>query len=187
MKQMILATATVIGTNMPRTRLFGSKHSDLNKEHLEKNRFSLMAHTLMVALVGGLLLGATPAFAQEPKKAQKVVIHLKHYSDNLHAVSMALKLGTVLQKKGAEVTLLLDLEGVRLADMRQPQDLRWGGETPIGNYYEAFVKAGGKAVVCPHCAHATGMKEKDVRSGARLGDEGDLAQLILDADKVLDY
>ena len=151
------------------------------------NRLSLVAHVMFAALVGGLLFGASPASAEQPKKPQKVVIHLKHYSDNLHAVSMALKLGTALQKKGAEVTLMLDLEGVRLADTRQPQDLRWGGETLIGTYYEAFVKAGGKAVICPHCAHATGMKEKDVRSGARLGDEGDLAQLILDADKVLDY
>ena len=181
---MALATEVI---NMPRTRLFGSKHSNLNKEHLEMNRRSLVACLTLAALAGGLLFGASPTSAEQPKKAQKVVIHLKHYSDNLHAVSMALKLGTALQKKGAEVTLMLDLEGVRLADARQPQDLRWGGDTPIGTYYEAFVKAGGKAVICPHCAHATGMKEKDVRFGARLGDEGDLAQLILDADKVLDY
>jgi predicted peroxiredoxin len=187
MSQIVMALATVVGISMPRTRLFGSKHSDLNKEYLEMDHLALVARLTLAALAGGLLFGVSLASAEQPKKAQKVVIHLKHYSDNLHAVSMALKVGTALQKKGAEVTLMLDLEGVRLADARQPQDLRWGGETPIGTYYEAFVKAGGKAVICPHCAHATGMKEKDVRFGARLGDEGDLAQLILEADKVLDY
>jgi len=163
------------------------KHQNFNEEDLEMFRTSLTARLAISALVVCLLVGTPAASAQQPKKSQKVLIHLKHYSDNLHAVSMALKLGTALQKKGAEVTLMLDLEGVRLVDARQPQDLRWGGDTPIGTYYEAFIKWGGKAVVCPHCAHAAGMKEKDVRAGARIGDEGELAQVILDADKILDY
>jgi len=150
-------------------------------------RVSVAAHAMFGVLAGGLLLGTAPALAQQPARAKQVVIHLTHYSDNLHAVSMALKLGTAMRKAGAEVTLMLDLEGVRLADTRQPQDLRWGGETPIGAHYDAFVAAGGKAVVCPHCAQAIGLKENTLRAGARLGDESDLAQLVLDADTVLDY
>ncbi|NJL27596.1 MAG: DsrE family protein [Thermoanaerobaculia bacterium] len=150
-------------------------------------RRSPLAGLVLGALLVALLAPATPVMGQEPQKAQKVVIHLKHYSDNLHAVSMALKLGTAIQKKGGEVTLMLDLEGARLADARQPQDLRWGGETPMATFYEAFTNAGGKVLVCPHCANAAGLKEKDLRGGARIGTEDDLAQLILDADKVLDY
>jgi predicted peroxiredoxin len=151
------------------------------------NRFSSTGIWVFGALLASMIASMSPVSAQEPKKAQKVVIHLKHYSDNLHAASMALKLSNAVQKKGGQVTLMLDLEGVRLADSRQPQDLRWGTETPISSYYDAFIKGGGKVVVCPHCAHAAGMKGKDLRAGARIGTEDDLAQLILDADKVLDY
>jgi len=142
---------------------------------------------LFAGLLAAILFVPTPSAAQESKESQKVVIHLKHYTDDLHAVNMALKLGSAIQKKGAAVTLMLDLDGVRLADARQPQNLRWGGETPISTYYEAFTSSGGKLLVCPHCAHAAGLTAKDLRDGARIGNEGDLAQLILDADKVLDY
>jgi predicted peroxiredoxin len=151
------------------------------------NRLSMIG-----LLVAGLILtsawsGPALGWAQEPQKAQNVVIHLKHYTDNLHAVSMALKLGKGIQQKGGQVTLMLDLEGVRLVDSRQPQDLRWGTEIPMSTHYEAFIKSGGRAVVCPHCAHAAGLTEKDLRAGARIATEEELAQLILGADKILDY
>ncbi len=150
-------------------------------------RNHVTAGLIFAALIAALPFATTPARAQDSKVSQKVVIHLKHYTDDLHAVNMALKLGSALQKKGAAVTLMLDLDGVRLADARQPQDLRWGGETPIATYYEDFVRSGGKMLVCPHCAHAAGLTDENLRDGARIGNEGDLAQLILDADKVLDY
>jgi hypothetical protein len=44
---------------------------------------------------------------------------------------MALKLGTAMQEAGSYVTLFVDLEGVRVADSRQPQHLRWGDGAPV--------------------------------------------------------
>lgn len=146
---------------------------------------ALVLGVLGVPFVAGP--GRAMAAEEAPAKARRVVVHLSHYTNDLHAAAMALKLGTAMQKKGGQVTLFLDLEGVRLADARQPQDLRWGGETPIASYYEGFVKAGGRIVLCPHCAHAAGMKEGDLRGGARMATEDELAQLILEADVVLDY
>lgn len=143
---------------------------------------------LMVAC--GLCLGLASLFAAPVRaqaEAQKVVIHLSHYTDDLHATMMALKLGKAMAAKGAEVTLLLDLEGVRLVDADQPQDLRWGPDTPVATHYDAFVKAGGKLLVCPHCAAAAGVEKAKLRPGARIGEEMELADALLAADKVLDY
>ena len=134
-----------------------------------------------------LALASVGVSSAQPPKKQKVVVHLSHYTDNLHAVKMAVHLGTMMQTMGAEVTLLLDLEGVRLADTRQPGDLVWGKGEPISKELAAFVKAGGKMLLCPHCSEHAGITTATLRPGARIGEHGELPRVILDADKVLDY
>ena len=79
------------------------------------------------------------------------------------------------------------LEGVRLADTRQPGDLIWGKGDPISKELAGFVKAGGKMLLCPHCSEHAGITQATLRPGARIGQMGELPKLILAADKVLDY
>lgn len=143
-----------------------------------------IASTLVIAVL--LALGAGPAPAQAGSK-QKVVVHLTHYTDNLHAVKMAVHLAYMMQTMGAEVTMLLDLEGVRLADTRQPGELIWGKGEPISKELTAFVIAGGNMLLCPHCSEHSGLTAANLRPGARIGHPGELAKIILAADKVLDY
>jgi len=119
--------------------------------------------------------------------SQHIVIHLTHCADNLTAAGMALRLGAELLAKGAQVTLLLDLEGARLADVRQPLDLATRRGRLLGDMFDHYVTAGGKMVVCPHCAAAIGLESSMLRPGASIGQDDTLAQLILDADKILDY
>lgn len=120
--------------------------------------------------------------------AQRIVIHLTHAVDDLTATAMALRLGATLQAKGAHVTLLLDLEGARVADARQPLDLATRRGKALSELYDQFVQAGGTSLVCPHCAGAIGLTAETLRPGAAIAADDDaLAQLILDADKILDY
>jgi predicted peroxiredoxin len=85
--------------------------------------------------------------------------------------------------------LVLTLEGVRIADKNQPLNLRWGSSPmTLAQLYEQFVAAGGKVMVCPVCAEAVGISANDLRSGAQLAQENqDIANLILAADKVVDF
>jgi predicted peroxiredoxin len=146
--------------------------------------------TFRAALVGlsvfATILGIR-GVATGAQGKQQIVVHLSHYTDDLHRALMALKIAELMQTKGAQVTLMLDLEGVRLADTRQPRDLQWGRFGTAADAYDAFVKAGGKVMVCGHCAMAVGLDEKSLRPGAQMAQEGGLADLILAADKVLDY
>jgi predicted peroxiredoxin len=87
---------------------------------------------------------------------------------------MAVHLANMMQTMGAEVTLLLDLEGVRLADSRQSQDLVWGRGDPLSKEVAAFVKAGGQMLLCPHCSEHAVLTAANLRPGARIGKEGEL-------------
>jgi hypothetical protein len=72
-----------------------------------------------------------------------------------------------------------------LADTRVSQDLRWGHGSPMSESYEAFVAAGGRVLVCPHCAHAAWRPHTCAR--ARIASDDEVTQLFLAADKVIDY
>ena len=146
---------------------------------------SLLALTGLIALA--VLLVALPASAEQSSPS-KVVVHLGHYSDDLHAASMAMSLARLLQTQGADVTVFLDREGVRLVDKRGPKDLRWGdAKESVVEIFADFVAKGGSALVCPHCAKVTGLGRESLRSGARLGTQDEVAQLFLNADRVIDY
>jgi predicted peroxiredoxin len=150
-----------------------------------------------IALMGALLANgftSIPSVYAQPqsltsKQSQTIVMHLNHGTDDLHAAFMALKLGVNMQKRGAQVVLVLTLEGVRIADRNQPINLRWGsGPMTLEQLYDEFVSVGGKVMVCPHCAAAAGISASDLRSGAQLAEEDqDIPNLILAADKVVDF
>ncbi|WP_199246056.1 DsrE family protein [[Phormidium] sp. ETS-05] len=127
--------------------------------------------------------------SQTRGEGQNIIMHLTHSTDDLHAAFMALKLGTNLQKRGAQVTLVLTLEGVRIASINQPLDLRWGsGPMTLAQMYDDFVAAGGKVMVCPVCAEAAGITAASLRTGAQFAQENqDIPSLILAADKVVGF
>jgi predicted peroxiredoxin len=149
-----------------------------------------------VGMVIGGLLGTAPqgvivdpAYAEATQaEAKEVVVHLSHSTDDLHAASMALKLARVIRSKGASVHLFVDLEGARVADKRVPGSLRWGpGDATLGQLYDALIEAGGKVLVCPHCAQAAGLDEANLRAGARIGTVDDIGQVLMNADVIMDY
>ncbi len=147
----------------------------------------LFAMAVGVGLLGSIVASIGNLSAANPSEAKPVVVHLSKFTNDLHAVSMALKLGTGMQEKGASVALFLDLDAVRLVDQRQPLDLVWGHGKPVGELYDKFVKAGGKTLVCPHCAHAVGLAQENLRPQAEIAAEGQVVDVMLNADKILDY
>jgi len=145
----------------------------------------VLAVLVATAVMFGLGYGSTGG---QPTPKQKVVIHLSQYSFGSHAVLMAVHFARHLQENGSDVTLLLDVEGVRLADQRHMDVAVTGINADIAGHYDAFVKAGGKVLVCPHCAGSSGLTAQYLRPGARIGKNlGELAEVLLAADKTLDY
>ena len=84
--------------------------------------------------------------------------------------------------------MFLDLEGVRLAERAQDLSFTWGKDSPpLAEHYDAFQKAGGKVVVCPHCAKAARITDPGLRRNAQIGTRSGMGKLLIDADKVIDY
>ncbi|MGE3609602.1 MAG: DsrE family protein [Bacteriovoracaceae bacterium] len=130
------------------------------------------------------------AEVEKGKVAQQVFVQLGQGTNDLHAAIMALKLSNGLQAKGAKVTLFLNLEAVRFADKRQVQNLVWGHTNgpSVQQLYDGFVGKGGSIMICPMCAEAAGLDEKNLRKGAKIPkSEDEIISAILNADKTLSY
>jgi predicted peroxiredoxin len=144
--------------------------------------------TLVTLLVAGIAMSDTQDSKPAAEEPQQIVVHLSHFTDDLHRCFMAIEVATLLQKSGAEVTLFLDLEGVRLAERRQPLDMTWGSSTtPLSEHYDGFIGAEGKVVLCPHCAKSAQLGDMGLKRNAEIGTEQSLAKMLLAADKILDY
>ena len=151
-----------------------------------------LSPTLAVALIAlaAIALSNNHARSANHGDGQKVVVHVSKFTNDLHAAFMGFKLGDAMQSQGASVTVLLDLEGVRIADTRNPLDVRWGSNpATLASIVEKFVQGGGKVILCPHCAAAAGVDPASLRNGVKIGvpEEGTIPKLLLEADKILDY
>jgi predicted peroxiredoxin len=148
------------------------------------------AFALAFAL-SGILLWNQSGFGVPTPKSQSIVVHLSHSTNDLHRATMAFDLAITLQGAGANVTMFMDLEGVRIMDKNLPQDLTWGfgaQKNSIQQLLQNYVEAGGKVLLCPHCAQAAGLSDSMLLSEAKIakGPE-EVARLFLNADKVIDY
>lgn len=104
---------------------------------------------------------------------------------------MALDLAIALQRAGTNVTLFLDLEGVRIMDKNLPQNLTWGFGSlkfSIQKLLQNYIEAGGQVLLCPHCIQAAGLSESSLMSEAKIAESPEeVARLFIDADKIIDY
>lgn len=153
--------------------------------------FGIVSAALVVCplAAGCASIVAPAAHAQAPQTAQsqQIVVHLGSFTNDLHSAFMALSLATNLQKAGGKVTVFLDREGVRLADVRERGDLTWGDSGGSSAAMTEFVQAGGKVVLCPHCASLAGIDATNVRPGARIATHEEAAAIFLAANKVVDF
>ncbi len=143
---------------------------------------------LAILLMSISPLQLTAEDQQTAEKPEKVVVHLSHFTDDLHRCFMAFKMANLMQQHGADVTVFLDLEGVRLAERRQLLDMTWGPESPpLAKHYEEFTEAGGKVILCPHCAKSARIGSGALKRNAEIATMPSLGKLLVQADKIMDY
>jgi len=131
------------------------------------------------AMVGTL----NPTLAQDAEKT--IVVHIGQYSNDLHSATMGVSLAGKMQEAGAEVTIFVDREAVRMGEQGQPL-LRYG-DSDLEILLSDFLEGGGSVLVCPHCAELGGVEPGELRSGFAMGTPESIAALFLNADTVISY
>lgn len=127
---------------------------------------------VMGAVIGSLGLAAVLFASSTPTLAQKEAVFVNLTSDEPERVTMALNFSTSLQG-GNEVTLFLNVDGVRLGSTKVATLSSQRGELA------AFMKAGGRVVICPHCMQVRGVAAGDLLAGLMMGGEGAAQQAFM--------
>lgn len=143
---------------------------------------------LAVASIIGFSENSSAKQTRGLTEKNKIIVHMKHFTDDLHTAYMALELADRLQCHGAKVTFLFDLEGVRFADGESGSArIRGPGERSFSEIFDAFIKGGGQGLVCHHCAEHSGIKKDQIRKGVESASMDKIAEAILAADKIVEY
>lgn len=153
-------------------------------------RTTILYSVLLVAAMAtrGATAQDDAAKVVAPEREQAIVVHLSHFTDDLHRTFMALKTADLLVGDKVKVTLYLDLEAVRLAERRRDLEVTWGkSPTTLAEIYTRFTDKGGRVLVCPHCAHGARVEPMGARAHALIATEDELRTMWLEADKVIDY
>jgi len=140
----------------------------------------LMALGLSVALA---VLAPASALAQDAEKT--VVVHIGQYSNDLHSATMGVSLAHKMQEAGAQVTIFVDREGVRMGEQGQP--LLTYGDSDLDALLSSYLDGGGSVLVCPHCAELGGVEPDELRTGFEMGTPESITALFMNADTVISY
>ena len=165
---------------------------------MRKNIFSglsTIVGSLFVVLAmtsSTVALADTPNCNGDPNGSQNIVVHLKKNTEDLQAAIISARLASLMAGEGCDVTLFLTLRGVRLADARMPQNLKFGRDDvspapTLQQVVASFQASGGTVAVCPACAEEIGLTPPDLIPGAVILDRAGLVDLFLSADKIIDF
>ena len=98
----------------------------------------------------------------------QVMIHNTNGKENLERASLAFVVGNTALVSGQEATVLLTIEGVRLATKEYAQGLQAEGFAPLEELITQFVKGSGAIWVCGACAKPRQITEADLMAGAHI-------------------
>lgn len=138
---------------------------------------------VLVLIVAGGGFSSAPVWAQDAEKT--VVVHIGQYSNDLHAATMGVGLARQMQDAGADVTIFVDREGVRMGEEGQP--LLTYGDTDLAALLSAYIDGGGTVLVCSHCAELGGVEPDELRRGFEMGTQESIVELFMNADTVVSY
>jgi len=97
-----------------------------------------------------------------------VLIHNAHGKEELERASLAFVAANTALVSGQQATVLLTIEGVRIATHEYAQGLQAEGFASLSELVAQFVKGNGTIWVCGACAKPRQITEADLIPGARI-------------------
>jgi predicted peroxiredoxin len=97
-----------------------------------------------------------------------VLINNTRGKDDVERASLAFLVGNVALNSGQEATLLLTIEGVRVATKGYADGLQADGFDPLSELVQKFAANGGRIWVCGACAKPRGIAQEQLIEGAQI-------------------
>ncbi len=148
------------------------------------------------------IFGSQAAFADTN---DNIVVSVKsnlYDEKGFESACVGVQMGMLLLSKGASVSLFVSLDGVELANattlsyidavntyVNKTNCVTKDGPKTLPQIVNGFTSAGGNIVVCPLCwlSRFAGDTSATLVPGAAIGTPDSLADMFLNADKVIDF
>ncbi len=129
---------------------------------------------IIVAVVAGAIgfsAMRSAVAAPEDKSAGAVplLFNITSGKANLHAASMGLGLASKAAQRGHPVVVFLNVEGPQLAAKDLGDEVKVADFPPVKKLLDDLIAAGGKVIVCEHCAHLAHLDKASIIDGATIG------------------
>lgn len=125
---------------------------------------------------------ATTTSAKQP-----ILVNITRGKNELHAVSMALALAQSALKDGRSASVFLNVEAPVFATKALNDDVKYADFPPIKKMLADFVAAGGRVLICAHCAHVVKLKPEDLIDEAKEVAQGELFATVQPGTVVFSY
>ncbi|MFZ1933028.1 MAG: heavy-metal-associated domain-containing protein [Thermoguttaceae bacterium] len=146
---------------------------------------------ILAAIAAAGYKGTLAAADEHPAAATAVkspiLVNITRGKDQLHAVAMAMALAQAAVKDGRPTTIFLNVEAPIFAAKDLDPELKCEGFPPFKKMLADFIAAGGRVLVCQHCAHLAKMKPAEMIGGAKAVAQSDLLAALSPGTVVLSY
>ena len=133
---------------------------------------------LVVASLGCQQQSPTTEAAPAAAAAPGVLVNVTRGEDDLHAVSMGLNLAKHAAERGLPVVVFLNVAAPIFASSALPAETAYEDFPPVRVLLEAVLAAGGKVLVCKHCAQVSGVDASTLLPGVVLSEHGALLEAL---------
>ena len=150
-----------------------------------KNFKNLITLILLVSLFASC---EEPSSGQENTAVNSNELFINLTSDatmHAHSASMGLHFAEKAQDRGLNVTIFLNVDGVKL--LKTGADTISFEDESIRSILDTIASKGGQIVACPHCMQVHGVKKSDLPDNYILGEEEVMMDKIMRNPTVFTY
>jgi predicted peroxiredoxin len=116
-----------------------------------------------------------------------VMIHNSRGKEDVERASLALVVGNTALSSGQEATLLLTLEGVRVATKGYAEGVQAQDFAPLKELVQQFTARGGKIWVCGACAKPRQITQEHLVEGAQIVGAATAVEALVNGTQTLSF
>jgi uncharacterized protein len=117
----------------------------------------------------------------------KVLINNTRGKEDVERTSLAILVGKTALNSGQEATVLLTIEGVRVATKGYADGLQATGFDPLSKLVRDFIDGGGQLWVCGACAKPRQITDADLVPGAKIVGAASAVEAMVNGAQTLSF